>query len=66
MREKRERESENMELVVDRHVLICFFIGKCVDEMLFDVVPMEAGHLLESLGSMIGMLSIIVSQKIFI
>ena len=38
--------SENGELVVDRQVLICFFIGKYVDEILFDVVPMEASHLL--------------------
>ena len=38
--------SENGELVVDRQVLICFSIGKYVDEILFDVVPMEASHLL--------------------
>jgi len=38
--------SENKELVVDRQVLICFSIGKYVDEILFDVVPMEASHLL--------------------
>ena len=29
--------SENGELVVDRQVLICFSIGKYVDEILFDV-----------------------------
>ena len=38
--------SENWELVVNRQVLICFSIGKYVDEILFDVVPMEASHLL--------------------
>ena len=38
--------SENGKLVVDRQVLICFSIGKYVDEILFDVVPMEASHLL--------------------
>jgi len=41
--------SENGELVVDRQVLICFFIGKYVDKILFNVVPMEVDHLL--LGS---------------
>ena len=38
--------SENGELVVDKQVLICFFIGKYVDEIFFYVVPMEASHLL--------------------
>ena len=38
--------SENRELVVDIQVLICFSIGKYVDEILFDVVPMEASNLL--------------------
>ncbi|XP_006575997.1 uncharacterized protein [Glycine max] len=38
--------SENGELVVDRQVLIYFSIGKYVDEIMFDVVPMEASHLL--------------------
>jgi len=38
--------SENGELVVDRQVLICFSVGKYVDEILFDVVPMEASYLL--------------------
>ena len=38
--------SENEELVVDRQVLICFSIGKYVDEILFDVVHMNASHLL--------------------
>ena len=38
--------SENGELVVDRQVLICFYIGKYVDEILFDVAHMEASHLL--------------------
>ena len=38
--------SKNGELVIDKHVLICFSIGKYVDEILFDVVPMEASHLL--------------------
>ena len=37
---------ENGEIVVDRQVLICFSIGKYVDEILFDVVPMEASNLL--------------------
>jgi len=38
--------SKNEELVVDRQVLICFSIGKYVDEILFDVVLMKASHLL--------------------
>ena len=38
--------SENGELVVDRQVLICFPIGKYVDEIRFDVVSIEANHLL--------------------
>ena len=38
--------SENRELVVDIQVLICFSIGKYVDEILFDVVLMEASNLL--------------------
>jgi len=38
--------SGNGELVVDRQVLICFSIEKYIDEILFDVVPMEASHLL--------------------
>jgi len=38
--------SENGELVVNRKVLICFSIGKYVDGILFDVIPMEASHLL--------------------
>jgi len=38
--------SDNRELVVDIQVLICFSIGKYVDEILFDVVPMEASNLL--------------------
>ena len=38
--------SENGELAIDRQVLICFSIGKYVDEILFDIVPMEASHLL--------------------
>ena len=38
--------SENGKLVVDRQVLICFSIGKYVDEILFDVVPMEPSNLL--------------------
>jgi len=36
----------NVELVVDKQVLICFSIGKYDDEILFDVVPIEASHLL--------------------
>ena len=38
--------SENGELVVDKQVNIAFFIGKYVDEVVCDVVPMEASHLL--------------------
>ena len=38
--------SENGELVVDIRVLICFSIGKYVDEILFDVIPMEPSNLL--------------------
>ena len=38
--------SENGEVVIDIQVLIYFSIGKYVDEILFDVVPMEASHLL--------------------
>jgi len=38
--------SENRELVVDIQVFICFSIGKYVDEILFDVLPMEASNLL--------------------
>ena len=38
--------SRNGKLVVDKQVLICFSIGKYVDEILFDVVPMEASHIL--------------------
>ena len=38
--------SENGELVVNRQVLIYFSIGKYVHEIVFDVVPMEASHLL--------------------
>jgi len=38
--------SENGELVVDRQVLICLSIGKYVDDILFDVIPMEANRLL--------------------
>ena len=38
--------SGNGEVVVDIQVLICFSIGKYVDEILFDVVPVEASHLL--------------------
>ena len=38
--------SENGELVVDRQVLICLSIGKYVDKILLDVVPMEDSHLL--------------------
>ena len=37
---------EDGELVVDRQVLIYFSIGKYVDEILFDVVPLEASHLI--------------------
>jgi len=38
--------SENEELFVDKQVLICFSIEKYVNKILFDVVPMEASHLL--------------------
>ena len=55
--------SENKELVVDRHVLICFFIGKYIDKML-SLWRLVSSYL-EGLGSMIGMLSIMVSQTNF-
>jgi len=38
--------SEDGELVVDKQVNIAFSIGKYVDEVVCDVVPMEASHLL--------------------
>jgi len=38
--------SEDGELVVDKQVNITFSIGKYVDEVVCDVVPMEASHLL--------------------
>ena len=38
--------SEDGELVVDKQVNIAFSIGKYVDEVVYDVVPMEASHLL--------------------
>ena len=39
----------NGQLVVDRQVLICFSIGKYVNEILFDVVRMEASNLLREM-----------------
>jgi len=38
--------SEDGELVIDKQVNIAFSIGKYVDEVVCDVVPMEASHLL--------------------
>ena len=38
--------SDEGELVVDKQVLITFSIGKYEDEVLCDVVPMEASHIL--------------------
>ena len=37
---------ESVELLVDKQVLVNFSIGKYNDEILCDVVPMEAGHIL--------------------
>ena len=34
------------EIKVDRQVLVAFSIGKYCDEILCDVVPMHAGHIL--------------------
>ena len=34
------------EVRVDRQVLVTFSIGKYLDEVLYDVVPMHAGHIL--------------------
>ena len=38
--------SEEGELVINKQVLIAFSIGKYKDEVLYDVVPMEATHIL--------------------
>ena len=38
--------SDNGELVVDKQVLLTFSIGKYVDDVLCDMVPMEARHVL--------------------
>jgi len=38
--------SEKGEIMVNKHVLITFAIGKYKDEILCDVVPMEATHIL--------------------
>ena len=38
--------SDNGELVVDKQVLLTFSIGKYVDEVLCDMVPMEVAHVL--------------------
>jgi len=38
--------SEEGEIVVNKQVLIIFSIGKYKDEVLCDVVPMEATHVL--------------------
>ena len=38
--------SEEGEIVVNKQVLIAFSIGKYKDEVLCDVVPMEATHIL--------------------
>ena len=38
--------SDNGELVVDKQVLLTFYIGNYVDDVLYDMVPMEVGHVL--------------------
>ena len=38
--------SDNGELVVDKQVLLTFSIGKYVDDVLCDMVPMEDKHVL--------------------
>jgi len=38
--------SEEGEIIVNKQVLIAFSIGKYTDEVLCDVVPMEATHIL--------------------
>jgi len=38
--------NENVEMLVDNQVEVCFKIGKYEDVFLCDVVPMEASHLL--------------------
>jgi len=38
--------SEKSEIMVNKQVLIIFSIGKYKDEVLCDVVPMEATHIL--------------------
>ncbi|PON51241.1 hypothetical protein PanWU01x14_218020, partial [Parasponia andersonii] len=38
--------NDSGELKVNKQVLVSFYIGKYEDEVLFDVVPMQAGHLL--------------------
>jgi len=38
--------SEKGEIVVNKQVIIAFSIGKYKDEVLCDVVPMEATHIL--------------------
>lgn len=43
---KLEWLTENGDLRIDKQILITFSIGKYVDEVLCDVVPMEAAHIL--------------------
>ena len=38
--------SEEGEIIVNKQVLIAFSIGKYKDEVLYDVFPMEATHIL--------------------
>jgi len=39
-------QSEKGEIIVNKQVLIYFSISKYKDEMLYDIVPMEATHIL--------------------
>jgi len=41
-----QRESEEVEIIVNKQVLIAFSIGKYKNEVLCDVVPMEVTHIL--------------------
>jgi len=46
------------EVTVTKQVVVSFLIGKYVDEVLGDVVPMQASHIL--LGSMMCIMGIII------
>ena len=59
--------SKNGELVIDKHVLICFSIGKYMlmrYYLMWSLWRLAISYL-EGLGSMIGMLSTMVSQTNF-